>query len=55
MGEELTGDGKGTEEDKEGIGIHPVWGPFQLFSRGCDYEQEGIPQPSLRRSSSLGP
>jgi len=33
---EITGDGEGTEEEKEGD-PHPVYRPLQLSSRGCAY------------------
>jgi len=31
------GDGKGTEDEKEGVGIHPTRGHLQLFIRGSAY------------------
>jgi len=31
----MGGNVEGTKEELKGIGIHPTWGPFQVFSRGC--------------------
>jgi len=33
----IVGDGEGTDEEEEAIGIQPTWGPIQLSSRGCAY------------------